>query len=99
MEPHNSFVLTNKLSVLWTWDFEPHSYQPIYMVPGVEEVHKTAAMIMHWEPNTANWSIKCRVFRNRFLMDAHMHLLFPKHAVQMPGLTVNQFYTAVITSA
>ena len=44
----------NKLGVLWTWDFEPRSYRPIYTVLGAEEVHKTVAMMPHWEPNTAN---------------------------------------------
>ena len=69
----------NKLGVLWTWGFDPGgSQQLICMVLGAEEVHKTAPMMLHWEPNTANWSIKHGVFRKRFLMDTHMHMLFPK---------------------
>ena len=31
----------NKLGVLWTWDCDPGSRQPIYTVLGAEEVHET----------------------------------------------------------
>ena len=59
----------NKLRVLWTWDFDPAFRQPIYTILAAEEVHETVPMMLRWEPNTANWSIKRGVFRNRFLMD------------------------------
>ena len=73
-----SSVVHNKLGVLWTWDFDPHSRQPIYTVLGAEEVHETVPMVPRWEPNTANWSIKRGVFRNRFLRDAQTRPLFSK---------------------
>ena len=47
----------NRLGVLWTWDFQLRSYQPIYTVLAAEEVHETAAMMPQWEPNTANHNL------------------------------------------
>ena len=59
-------------------DFDPASRQPIYTILAAEELHETVPMMPRWEPNTANWSIKRGVFRNRFLMDPRTRPPFPK---------------------
>ena len=78
MEDFDIEETNNKLGVLWTWDFDPSSRQPIYTILGVEEVHETVPMMPRWEPDSANWSIKRGVFKNRFLMDPRRCPPFPK---------------------
>ena len=50
----------------------------IYMILWAEELQEMVPMMLHWEPNSANWSIRCRVFKNKFLMDLCRHPLWPK---------------------
>ena len=78
MEDFDIEETNNKPGVLWTWGFDPSSYQPIYTAPSAAEMCQTAAMMPRWEPNTANSSIKRGVFKSRVLMDAHTHPPFPK---------------------
>ena len=78
MEDFDIEETNNKLGVLWTWDFDPSSRQPIYTILRAEELQETVPMMPHWEPNSANWSIKGGVFKNKFLMDPRRRPPWPK---------------------
>ena len=78
MEDFDIEETNNKLGVLWTWDFDPSSRQPIYTILRAEELQETVPMMPHWEPNSANWSIRRGVFKNKFLMDPRRRPPWPK---------------------
>jgi hypothetical protein len=41
MEDFDIEETNNKLGVLWTWDFDPSSRQPIYTILRAEELQET----------------------------------------------------------